>query len=215
MPLRCFRKNPRGFLGATASQQNPLYIPNQVAWSHEHTGAHKAVVDAAEVVLEMLGRWRRGLRGKLRDSGDEGISIPSSLNNYSTVKPQRERLMISDRTFCTVGRIEGNKVRVTTVTARSVGYSKSEAGCGADKIDAVPVEFVQPVQFRCAISGQRLDHPRWLQWRLKTLIQAGFTKPSSAKVFIPSILYLKYLHLIYRPFITSGPAGLRWPSIQL
>ena len=197
MPLRCFRKNPRGFLGATASQQNPLYIPNQVAWSHEHTGAHKAVVDAAEVVLEMLGRWRRGLRGKLRDSGDEGISIPSSLNNYSTVKPQRERLMISDRTFCTVD------------------YSKSEAGCGADKIDAVPVEFVQPVQFRCAISGQRLDHPRWLQWRLKTLIQAGFTKPSSAKVFIPSILYLKYLHLIYRPFNTSVPAGLRWPSIQL
>ena len=125
MPLQCFRKNPRGFLGATASQQNPLYIPNQVAWSHEHTGAHKAVVDAAEVVLEMLGRWRRGLRGKLRDSGDEGISIPSSLNNYRTVKPQRERLMISDRTFCTVG------------------YSKSEAGCGADKIDAGPVEFVQ------------------------------------------------------------------------
>jgi len=72
-----------------------------------------------------LGAGEEACEGKLRDSGDEGISIPSSLNNYRTVKPQRERLMISDRTFCTVG------------------YSKSEAGCGADKIDAGPVEFVQ------------------------------------------------------------------------
>ena len=72
-----------------------------------------------------LGAGEEACEGRLRDSGDEGISIPSSLNNYRTVKPQRERLMISDRTFCTVG------------------YSKSEAGCGADKIDAGPVEFVQ------------------------------------------------------------------------